>query len=73
MSFEEARNQLPVDFAEEEAKLDGQWLNTMNFELFTVDLAKDGNNYSIMFSRGELKVPEALWKTYEAVDWNNII
>ncbi|WP_195450998.1 hypothetical protein [Anaeromassilibacillus sp. 1001302B_160321_C8] len=73
LSFEEARNQLPVDFAEEEAKLDGQWLNTMNFELFTVDLAKDGNNYSIMFSRGELKVPEALWKTYEAVDWNNII
>lgn len=69
-SFEEAQKQLPIDFAEEEAKLDGQWLNTMNFEFLTVELIKDGIPHSLTFSRGELKAPEELRKIYPSIDWH---
>lgn len=69
-SFEEAKKQLPIDFAEEEANLDGQWLNTMNFEFFTVELTKDGNHQTLTFSRGELKVPKELWEIYLSIDYH---
>ena len=67
--FEYALEQLPIDFAEEEAKLDGQWLNTLNFEFLTVELFKDDKQYSLIFDRGKLKAPEELIKFYLPVNW----
>ena len=68
-NFEDALEQLPIDFAEEAAKLDGQWFNTLNFEFLTVELFKDKKSYSLIFNRGKLKAPEELIKFYLSVNW----
>ena len=54
-SFEEAKENLPHDFEEEQdRKLDGSWLNTLNFETFSIKLIKDNVFYGVVFSRGKL-------------------
>ena len=69
-SFEEAKEKLPVDFAKEEAKLDGLWLNTINFEFFTVNVSKDGETSKISFSRGEINATDELYEIYLNTEWN---
>ena len=69
-NFEDALERLPIDFAAEEAKLDGQWLTTLNFEFLTVELFKDDKQYSLLFNRGKLKAPEELLKIFLSVNWN---
>lgn len=71
-SFEEAKEQLPIDFADEEAKLDGQWLNTINFEFLTVEVEKDGIESSIAFSRGKLTAVDELHEIYLNTKWKKV-
>jgi len=68
-SFEEAKIQLPLDFAEEESALDGHGFTTVNFEFFTVELSKDGVPSQIRFSRGELTADSELYKIYLKTEW----
>lgn len=60
-SFAEAKENLPLDFAkEQDSKLDGFWLNTLNFETFSIKLIKDNVCYDVLFSRGELCASSAI-------------
>ena len=60
-SFEEAQENLPLDFAkEQDTKLDGSWLNTLNFETFSIKLIKGNACYGVLFSRGELCASAAI-------------
>ena len=68
-SFEEAKIQLPLDFAEEESALDGHGFTTVNFEFFTVELSKDGVPSQIRFSRGELTADSELYEIYLKTEW----
>lgn len=68
-SFEEAKRQLPLDFAEEESALDGHGFTTVNFEFLTVEVAKDGVTSHIRFCRGELTADDELYEIYLKTDW----
>lgn len=69
-SFEEAKEKLPIDFAnEQKAGLDGLWFTTLNFEFFEVELSKNGVPSVLVFSRGELTAPDELHTVYASADW----
>lgn len=68
-SFEEAKRQLPLDFAEEESALDGHGFTTVNFEFLTVEVSKDGVSSHIRFCRGELTADAELYEIYLKTDW----
>ena len=60
-SFEIAKDKMPLDFAKEENdKLDGSWLNTLNFENFSIRFAKDNACFMVILSRGELRASSIL-------------
>ena len=69
-SFEEAKEKLPTDFAEEQkTDLDGFWFTTLNFEFFEVELSKNGMSSVLAFSRGELTAPDELHTVFASTDW----
>ena len=69
MTFEEAKEKLPLDFAKEEWELDGHWLNTLNFEALSITFEKDGLLHSLHYYRGDFSVTMPFSNIFENMKW----
>lgn len=64
-SFERAKKQLPIDFVNQMAELDGRVFFILNFETVRVEMMKNGISSYIRYSRGKLELPDDLYVIYK--------
>ena len=72
-SFEEAKENLPLAFAEEESKQAGSLLSEVNFEDFSIVFTKDNNDFMLLFSSGVLKASAEISELIPVADMQKTI